>query len=62
VLLPTGVQQARCPCPRLSAHVPAHTHTRTHARYLHYEDDWYILASKPDSYVVRPVKSVSPGS
>lgn len=21
--------------------------------YLHYQDDWYILASKPDSYVVR---------
>ncbi len=20
--------------------------------YLHYEDDWYILASKPDEYVV----------
>lgn len=20
--------------------------------YLHYQDDWYIIASKPDSYVV----------
>lgn len=20
--------------------------------YLHYQDDWYIVASKPDSYVV----------